>query len=261
MRRTLVNITLFIFCVVNFQCNSFVTTETDKESKPARLNQVVDITDKFACKDYLIGKSFKNLSDSRIEFEQNGLTTSRYPPPDLEIHTEYWEILDFVEDDSFIVVLVKRHPEDTYGWELHLTSEGKIYDESTNLTEIPDILANESNHPVNNSTSIKNDQMNLETHETISLETRKYCSPDGSWIYEVSINGNEITIKKFAGESNTAYQDKKLPKDVIKGKIDNENVILTKDENGEMAQLFKISNGMLIEAGYEGTENHYTKCN
>lgn len=99
------------------------------------------------------------------------------------------------------------------------------------------------------------------TQEILSSGTKKYCNSDGTWYYVVIIEGSNVTLKSYAGDKNTSYQEKSLPKDIIKGEIVKGSVILTKNEDGEMTQLFKISKGILHETGYEGTENIYNECN
>ena len=51
-----------------------------------------------------------------------------------------------------------------------------------------------------------------------------------------------------------------MPKDIIKGKITNGNIILTKGEDGHLDELYKISKGVLFEVGYEGSQNEYQQC-
>jgi len=97
-------------------------------------------------------------------------------------------------------------------------------------------------------------------NDSLTSGTVKYCDIDGMWYLVVKIEGKSIIIEEYAGEKNNYYEDKTLPKDINKGEIAERNVILTKDEEGELKELYKISKGVLYAAAYEGTKNVYQQC-
>lgn len=96
--------------------------------------------------------------------------------------------------------------------------------------------------------------------DTLISGTIKYCDLDGMYSLVVKIEGSNIIIEKYAGEKNQYNPDKNTPQDIIYGEIADGKVILTKDSEGQLKELYKISKGVLYEATYEATQAEYHQC-
>jgi uncharacterized protein (TIGR02145 family) len=89
--------------------------------------------------------------------------------------------------------------------------------------------------------------------------TKKFCQSDGSWYFIVTIEGNKITLKKMPGAKNDYFPDKNTPKEIIEGEI-KDGAILTRNEEKEVIERFKYTEGKLYEASYEDSQNEYQEC-